>query len=201
MSLSTNLSDLATRIATELKAHKVLINGNAADLSGLSTTAKTSLVAAINEVVASIASGGGAAIDDSGTSSSSVWSSDKTSSSITSAVSAAVSGLVNAAPSALDTLKELADALGDDADFAATVTTELAGKSDVGHTHTSDDITDATTVGKAVLTAANAAAARTAIGAGTSSVVIGTTSGTAADAALVGDTTTDFVTTFESGLS
>jgi hypothetical protein len=35
---------------------------------------------------------------------------------------------VNAAPGTLDTLKELADALGDDADFAATMTTALAGK-------------------------------------------------------------------------
>ena len=160
MSLSTNVSSLATRIATELKAHKVLINGNAADLSALTTTAKTDLVSAINEVVASISSSGGAAIDDTGTSSSSVWSSSKTDSSISSAVSAAVSGLVAAAPSTLDTLKELADALGDDANFASTMTTALASKA-----------------------------------------VIGTVSGTAADAALVGDTTTNFVTVFESGLS
>lgn len=46
------------------------------------------------------------------------------------------------------------------------------------------NITDASTVGKSVLTAANAAAARSAIGAGTSSLAIGTTSGTAADAAV-----------------
>ena len=46
-------------------------------------------------------------------------------------------------------------------------------------TVTSDDITDATTVGKGVLTAADAAAARTAIGAGTSNLTIGTTATTA----------------------
>lgn len=44
---------------------------------------------------------------------------------------------------------------------------------------TSAQITDASTVGKSVLTAANAAAARTAIGAGTSSLALGTTSTTA----------------------
>lgn len=44
---------------------------------------------------------------------------------------------------------------------------------------TSDQITDASTVGKSVLTAANAAAARTAIGAGTSNLALGTTSTTA----------------------
>lgn len=45
---------------------------------------------------------------------------------------------------------------------------------------TSNEITDATTVGKSVLTAADAAAARTAIGAGTSNLALGTTSSTAA---------------------
>lgn len=43
-------------------------------------------------------------------------------------VTAAVSGLVNSAPAALDTLNELAAALGNDANFAATVTTALAAK-------------------------------------------------------------------------
>jgi peptidoglycan/xylan/chitin deacetylase (PgdA/CDA1 family) len=51
-----------------------------------------------------------------------------TTTNITAAVNAAVSGLVNGAPGALDTLKELADALGDDANFAATVTSALAAK-------------------------------------------------------------------------
>lgn len=47
---------------------------------------------------------------------------------LTAAVDAAVSGLVAGAPGALDTLNELAAALGDDANFAATVSTALAGK-------------------------------------------------------------------------
>lgn len=38
--------------------------------------------------------------------------------------------IVGAAPAALDTLKELADALGNDPDFAATITNTLAGKVD-----------------------------------------------------------------------
>lgn len=41
---------------------------------------------------------------------------------------AAVAALVNGAPGALDTLKELADALGNDANFAATMTNLLATK-------------------------------------------------------------------------
>jgi hypothetical protein len=43
-------------------------------------------------------------------------------------VDAAIAALVDASPAALDTLNELAAALGDDADFAGTMTTALAGK-------------------------------------------------------------------------
>lgn len=43
-------------------------------------------------------------------------------------VVAAIARLVDASPAALDTLKELATALGNDADFAGTVTKALAGK-------------------------------------------------------------------------
>ena len=48
--LQVRLQDLATRIATEVKALRTLLNGNAADNSALITTVKTNLVAAINEV-------------------------------------------------------------------------------------------------------------------------------------------------------
>lgn len=43
-------------------------------------------------------------------------------------VQTAVSNLINGAPGALDTLDELAAALGDDSNFASTVTNSLAGK-------------------------------------------------------------------------
>jgi hypothetical protein len=43
-------------------------------------------------------------------------------------VQSVISSLVNSAPSTLDTLKELADALGDDANFATTITNSLALK-------------------------------------------------------------------------
>ena len=49
----------------------------------------------------------------------------------TSDVTAAVANVVNAAPASLDTLKELADALGNDASFAATVTNSLAAKAPI----------------------------------------------------------------------
>lgn len=43
-------------------------------------------------------------------------------------VARAVANLVNSSPASLDTLKELADALGDDANFATTITTLIATK-------------------------------------------------------------------------
>lgn len=54
MSLATNLANQTTRIATEMKSLRTLINANQPDLSGLSTTAKTNLVAAINELDAAV---------------------------------------------------------------------------------------------------------------------------------------------------
>lgn len=48
-----------------------------------------------------------------------------------------------------------------------------------GHTHPMSQISDASTLGKTLLAVADAAAARTAIGAGTSSLTIGTTASTA----------------------
>lgn len=48
--LETRLRNLATRAATESKSLRTLINNNLADLAALTTTVKTNLVAAINEV-------------------------------------------------------------------------------------------------------------------------------------------------------
>ena len=47
---------------------------------------------------------------------------------VTAAVAAAISALVDSSPAALDTLKELATALGNDANFSTTVTNALAAK-------------------------------------------------------------------------
>lgn len=263
MSLVTNISDLAVRVATEIKSLRVLINGNASDLNALTTTAKSNLVAAINELDAAVTAAsqsGGASIDDNAIAASTTWSSTKINTTIDNDVAAAVSGLVNGAPLALDTLKELADALeaADESEEIAIILTALdnrvrfdaaqtltgaqqvqaranigAGTSDLTigttgttakagdyvpswgeitskpttfdptthghawgeitgkpatfapstHSHPSSEITDATSLGRSLITAVDAAAARTAIGAGTSNLVIGTTAGTAKDGA------------------
>ncbi|MCX6146061.1 MAG: hypothetical protein NTW25_02260 [Candidatus Kapabacteria bacterium] len=58
-------------------------------------------------------------------------------------ISSAVASLVNSAPGVLDTLAELATALGNDAGFAATIATALAGKASTSstHSHAMSDIT------------------------------------------------------------
>jgi hypothetical protein len=123
MTLALKLSDLATRLATESKALRTLVNGNAGNLNALNTTAKNNLVAAINEVLAAIAGGGGA-INDGTTTGTSTWSSTK----VAAEILAAKNALINGSAAALDTLNELAAALGNDANFAATTATALGNR-------------------------------------------------------------------------
>ena len=120
--LVVRISDLATRMATECKSLRTLVNANGADLSALTTTQKASLVAAINELKTALdALGTPITISDSTSSTTQVWSSSKVASEIT----AAKNALTNGAAAALDTLSEIAAALGNDANFASTITTAL----------------------------------------------------------------------------
>lgn len=126
MSQQTRLQDLATRVSTEAKALRTLINGNALDLSALTTSVKTNIVAAVNELQAEITalSGSAAGISDSTTATTTTWSSQKVNDQIT----AAVSSLLGGAPEALNTLDELAAALADDANFATATSTALGNR-------------------------------------------------------------------------
>src|SRR3954463_11954413 len=57
MSLQTRLSDLITAVGTDIKQLRTWITGSASgDLTGLTTTDKTSVVNAVNEVNAGLAS-------------------------------------------------------------------------------------------------------------------------------------------------
>lgn len=56
---------------------------------------------------------------------------------VDSAISNSIAGIVDAAPATLDTLNELAAALGDDANFATTVTNSIATKADISSVPTS----------------------------------------------------------------
>lgn len=93
MILETRLTELAQAAGTGDKALRVLINGNAADLSQLATTDQTSLVAALNELHAAIATASG--INDGAPSGASVWSSSKTRTEIDAARSGAVADAID----------------------------------------------------------------------------------------------------------
>lgn len=82
---------------------------------------------------------------------------------LTAAVQAAIDGLLAGAPGALDTLDELAAAIGDDANFAATVTAALAGKQAASTELTALAALTSTTFGRSLLELASAAAGRAAL--------------------------------------
>ena len=128
--LETRITNLATRIATECKALRTLLNGNQPSLAALSTTDKTNLVAALNEVKgladAATAAAAGAALIDDATNASLTRTYSVTK--IRDLVTTSIAALTTGAPAALDTLDELAAALGDDANFAATVTAALSNR-------------------------------------------------------------------------
>lgn len=106
-------------------------------------------------------------------------------------VAAAIAALLNSAPGALDTLDELAAALGDDPNFATTVTNALAGK--LAKASNLADLTDAAAartnlgagvVGAQVFQGATAAAIRTVLELGAAALrSIGTSAGQVRDAA------------------
>jgi hypothetical protein len=176
MSLTSNLTSAFTRVATEAKALRTLMNGNAADNTALTTTAKSNLVAAINELNAAITSlsGSAAGINDASTATTTTWSSQKTSDQI----AASKASILGGAGAAYDTLKELQDLLTSDetgnASAIAAINTALGNR------------VRADTAAQG-LTTTQKANARTNID------TYGTTD--------VGDVTTNFVTTFEFGLT
>ena len=111
------ITELAQAIASDIKT----LTTNQGSLTSLTTTNKTSLVAALNELKTAIANANATNINDSATNTSATWSSQK----INTAINNAVTALVNGAGTTLDTLKELSDALGNDANFATTIATQM----------------------------------------------------------------------------
>lgn len=118
MTLEARVVALAQAIGTDVKTLTTAVGS----LGSLTTTAKSNLVAAINEIAQAAASATG--IDDGVTGAASTWSSSK----ISSEISGAISDLVGGAGAALDTLKELAAALGNDPSFATTIATQIANR-------------------------------------------------------------------------
>lgn len=141
MPLGTNIQSFVTDVATKIKFLRVMITGTSTGtLSSLATTDKTSLIAAINEARTTGGSGSPPSASETvagvmeiatlaevatGTDSSRAVTPQGVKQA-TDAVRTAILGA--GVPAALDTLDELAAALADDANYAATVTTALAGK-------------------------------------------------------------------------
>lgn len=129
MTLETKIIAVVQAIGADIKD----LRAKQGDLTALSTTAKASIVAAINELHTLVLAGGGgegAGIDDNaGAGDTAVtWSADKSVSAIAAASAALKDELTDGAGAALDTLKELADALNNDPNFAATIASEIANR-------------------------------------------------------------------------
>lgn len=122
MSLETQITSLVSAIGADIKA----LRTNAGDLTSLTTTNKTSLVAALNELKTLVGTGGGSSINDTSATNSTTttYSANK----INASISNAVAALVASSPAALDTLNELAAALGNDPAFSATIATALSNR-------------------------------------------------------------------------
>lgn len=121
MSLETRLVALATSIGTDIKALRSA-DGN---LATLTTTNKTSLVAALNELKSTLTSLDlTSVINDGVTAADSTYSSNK----IENLVSTSLAALVDSAPTTLDTLNELAAALQDNPNFATDIATALGNR-------------------------------------------------------------------------
>lgn len=115
MSLQTQIQNLAVRVATECKAIRAVTG----DKASLTTTDKSSLVAAVNELKSAIAAAAG--ILDTATTGDTAhtWSANK----IIAEINAARAAILNGAPAAYDTLLEISNALAaDDSDIAGLLT-------------------------------------------------------------------------------
>lgn len=125
MSLETKIVALSNAIGADVKDLRI----KQGDLTALSTTAKTNFVAAINELATMIAGSGVSINDAAGDGNTSVtWSADKIFDTIEAAKTAVKNDLTNGATAALDTLSELAAALGNDPNFATTIATGLSNR-------------------------------------------------------------------------
>lgn len=121
MSLEARFVALVNAIGGDIKQ----LNLQQGSLDALTTTAKGSLVAALNELKAAVdGAGGGAVINDGASGTETTWSSSK----IAGQITAAIDALVAASPGTLDTLAELADALGNDPNFATTIASQVAAR-------------------------------------------------------------------------
>ena len=123
---TTSKADIVTALNEVLA--KTNVNSNAiGTLTSLTTTAKGNLVTALNEVQASVSSIDlTSLINDAAQAgvTNKTFSADR----ILSLVAGAVNQLVDSSPATMDTLRELAAALGNNPNFATTIATSLGNR-------------------------------------------------------------------------
>lgn len=144
MTQAANLIALCQAIGVDIGT----LSGAQGNLSNLTTTEKSSLVAALNELKSAIGAAG-AQINDAAASTSTVYSSTKTqsvanaaaaaiisdaaasgtktysSNKIDTQISAAIAAIIDGAPAAFDTFKELADYVASDQTAVAAMTASI----------------------------------------------------------------------------
>lgn len=123
---TTSKTDIVTALNEVLA--KTNTNTNAiGTLASLTTTAKNNLVASLNEVHASVSAIDLTSLINDAASAgvtNKTFSADR----ILSLVSGSINQLVDSSPATMDTLRELATALGDDPNFATTIATSLGNR-------------------------------------------------------------------------
>ena len=124
MSLQDNITVFAKAVGADIN----VINGKIGDVTGLTTTAKTNLVLAINEVNAKASAPAGVQIDDNAVAGNTgvTYSASKTLALIAAAEVSVQNSILGGASAAYDTLKELEDKITDDSNAAAGFATALA---------------------------------------------------------------------------
>lgn len=122
MNMNQRITLLAQAIAADVKALKAADG----DLSALATTAKTSLVEAINEL-RTMVSGNSATIDDTKGDGDTgfTWSADKIYDTIEAAKASVKSDILGGADAAYDTLKELQVFIQNDATLTSSLVTAV----------------------------------------------------------------------------
>lgn len=109
MTFGDNLVAGLQTLTAAVRANRVLLNGNAANLTALTTTNKGNLVLAINELVTRLGSATGG-VNDATVSTSTVYSSQK----VVDLLTQYKNDLLGGAGAAYDTLKELQDLMAAD---------------------------------------------------------------------------------------
>jgi hypothetical protein len=122
--ITTEKTWSSNKINTEINNTKTDIGDTTqlANFGGPTTVDIIKALTYLNTEITNALTNLGAKINDSSNNSTSeTWSADK----IYTSIASAVSGLVDNSPAALDTLNELATALGNDANFATTLATQM----------------------------------------------------------------------------